>query len=61
MEMSPSNNRLKPHLERLVAHKNVPIHGEAELPLLKKARVGFGVLGVCIQEKHNCVLGVCTQ
>eukprot|EP00967_Tisochrysis_lutea_P090321 scaffold129160_cov19-Tisochrysis_lutea.AAC.1 len=35
------------HLERLVAHENVAVHSEAELPLLEQARVGPQVLGVC--------------
>ena len=49
---SKSGTRSPPaHLEGLVPHEYVSIQGEAELPFLKEARVGLGVLVVYPRQR----------
>ena len=40
-----------PHLERLVANKDVPIQCETELPPLEEGGISLCVLAICMAEK----------
>ena len=49
------------HLERLVAHKDVAVQREAELPPLEEARVRLRQLAVCMRaEQLKSASGPCT-